>query len=181
MKPPQPGAEAGEGKSNPRERQPAEIAGDRDRQLGEREADPAHRDPAEPSLLGGRRRPMIFLCFGGVIPFIIVLATLKIGVPAYVLLLTLTGAGFFSNMVWGPALSIPADLFSAEVYGKAIGFTNCIGYMLAAACPSIMGLLIRTDPVTHVVSYFWAWLYIALAACGGIIAACFLVDRKVVR
>ena len=133
------------------------------------------------TLLGGRRRPMIFLCFGGVIPFIIVLATLKIGVPAYVLLLTLTGAGFFSNMVWGPALSIPADLFSAEVYGKAIGFTNCIGYMLAAACPSIMGLLIRTDPVTHVVSYFWAWLYIALAALCGIVAACFLVDRKVVR
>jgi sugar phosphate permease len=128
--------------------------------------------------LGGRRKPMIFLSFGCAIPFIIALATIKIGVSPAILLLILTGTGFFSNMIWGPALTIPADLFSAEVYGKAIGFTNCCGYMVAAACPYIMGACIKTDPVTHVVNYFWSWIYIAFIALMGIVAAFFLVDTR---
>ena len=128
--------------------------------------------------LGGRRKPMIFLCFACAIPFVIILATIQKGVSPYLLLLTLTGAGFFSNMVWGPALTIPADLFPAEVYGKAMGFTNCFGYMLAAACPYIMGALIKIDPATKTANYFWAWMYIAFTAVIGIAAAYFLVDKQ---
>jgi sugar phosphate permease len=128
--------------------------------------------------LGGRRKPMIFLSFACAIPFIIVLATIQIGVSPFLLLLILTGAGFFSNMIWGPALTIPADLFSAEVYGKAIGFTNCCGYMLAAVCPYIMGTFIIVDPVTNVANYFWSWLYVAFVALIGIIATFFLIDLR---
>ena len=97
------------------------------------------------------------------------------GVAPFLLLFTLTGAGFFSNMVWGPALTIPADLFPAEVYGKAMGFTNCCAYVLAAACPYVMGALIYDDPARGVKCYFWAWMYIACAVVGGIIAAVCLV------
>ena len=129
-------------------------------------------------VLHGRRKPMLFLCFICAIPFIVLLATIQKGVSPYILLLTLTGAGFFSNMVWGPALTIPADLFPAEVYGKAMGFTNCFGYMLAAFCPYIMGALIQTNATTKTVSYFWAWMYIAFTAIIGIIATCFLVEKR---
>ena len=132
-------------------------------------------------VLGGKRKPMILLGFACAIPFIIILATIKIGVPPFLLLLILSGTGFFSNMIWGPALSLPADLFSAEVYGKAIGFTNCCGYMLAAACPFIMGTLIVEDPVTHIVNYFWSWIYIAFVAFTGIIASLFLVDTRRIK
>jgi len=132
-------------------------------------------------ILGGRRKPMIFISFLCAIPFVIALATVKIGVAPFLLLLILTGTGFFSNMIWGPALAIPADLFSAEVYGKAIGFTNCCGYMLAAACPYIMGTLITTDPVTHVTSYFWSWTYIAFIALVGVITSLFLVDTRNIK
>jgi sugar phosphate permease len=128
--------------------------------------------------LGGRRKPMILIGFGFAIPFIIALANIKIGVAPAALLFILTCTGFFSNMIWGPALSLPADLFSAEVYGKAIGFTNCCGYMFAAACPYIMGTLIKTDPASHVVNYFWSWTYIAVVALMGVISALFLVDTK---
>jgi MFS family permease len=121
---------------------------------------------------------MILVCFGGSIPFILLLANIHQGVSPYVLLLALTGAGFFANMVWGPALSMPADMFPAEVYGKAMGFTNCIGYMLASACPYIMGALIVRDPATGSVDYHRAWLYVAFAAFAGVVAALFLVDRK---
>ena len=128
--------------------------------------------------LGGRRKPMIYLSFACALPFIIVLATIHIGVSSLLLLVILTGTGFFSNMMWGPALSIPADLFSAEVYGKAVGFTNCCGYILASACPFIMGALIIVDPATHVANYFWAWIYIAFVALAGIIATFFLIDKR---
>ena len=121
---------------------------------------------------------MIYLSFACALPFIIILATIHIGVSSLLLLVILTGMGFFSNMMWGPALSIPADLFSTEVYGKAIGFTNCCGYILASACPFIMGALIIVDPATHVANYFWSWLYIAFVALTGIIATFFLIDKR---
>ncbi|OAT86683.1 MFS transporter [Desulfotomaculum copahuensis] len=129
-------------------------------------------------ILNGRRRPMIILCFLLMIPFIIILATLQKGVSPYVLLLTLTGAGIFSNMVWGPAISLPADMFPVEVYGKAMGFVNCFAYMFAAASPYVMGWLIITNPVTKNVNYFWAWIWVAFTAIIGVVAAFKLVDRK---
>jgi len=130
------------------------------------------------TFLGGKRKPMLYICFACAIPFIILLATIQRGVAPIILLLTLTGAGFFSNMVWGPALTIPADLFPAEVYGKAMGFTNCFGYMFAAACPYIMGALIITNSATQTVNYFWAWMYIALTAVIGLVTTFFLVEKK---
>lgn len=129
-------------------------------------------------LLGGRRKPMLIFCFACMIPFILILATLHKGVPPYLLLLTLTGAGFFSNMVWGPALTLPADMFPVEVYGKAIGFVNCMAYMAAAASPFLMGLLIRTDPLTKTVNYFWAWVWVACTAAMGVIASSLLTEKK---
>jgi sugar phosphate permease len=129
-------------------------------------------------LLGGRRKPMLILCFACMIPFILVLASIQKGVSPYFLLLTLTGAGFFSNMVWGPALTLPAEMYSVEVYGKAIGFVNCMAYMLAAASPYFMGLLIRTDPITKLVDYSWAWIWVACTAVIGVVASSLLTEKR---
>lgn len=129
-------------------------------------------------VLGGRRKPMIILCFSCMIPFILLLATIQKGVSPFILLLTLTGAGFFSNMVWGPAITLPADMFPVEVYGKAIGFVNCFAYMCAAASPYVMGLLIKTDTATKTVNYFWAWIWVACTAIIGIVASSLLADKK---
>ena len=128
--------------------------------------------------MGGRRKPMIVMAFAGALPFVLALAFMGRGVPPALLLLALTGAGFFSNMVWGPAMSIPADMFPAEVYGKALGFTVCCAYVLAAACPYIMGALIFSDPATGAKSYTGAWIYVACAIIGGVIAALFLPEHK---
>lgn len=129
-------------------------------------------------ILGGRRRPMIILCFACMIPFIVILANLTKGVSPFVLLLTLTGAGFFSNMVWGPAITLPADMFPVESYGKAMGGVNCIAYMAAAASPYIMGWLIKIDPVTKTADYFNAWIWVACTALIGVWASWLLVDKR---
>jgi len=127
-------------------------------------------------LLGGRRKPMIIFCFASMIPFILVLATLQQGVPPVLLLLTLTGAGFFSNMVWGPVLTLPADMFSVEVYGKAVGFVNCMAYMAASASPFLMGKLIERSG-----NYFWAWVWVACTAAMGVVASSLLTEKPRVR
>jgi sugar phosphate permease len=129
-------------------------------------------------LLKGNRKPMLISCFAGTIPFILILATLKAGVSPYLLLLTLTGAGFFSNMIWGPALALPSDMFSVEVYGKVIGFVNCMAYVAASTSPFFMGMLIKTDPVTQTANYFWAWVWIACAASIGVVASSLLPAKK---
>lgn len=129
-------------------------------------------------VLGGRRKPMIVLCFTCMIPFVVILANLTQGVSPFVLLMTLTLAGFFSNMVWGPAITIPADMFPVQAYGKAMGGVNCIAYMLAAASPYVMGWLIKTDPVTKTTNYLYAWLWVACTALIGVVAASMLVDKR---
>lgn len=129
-------------------------------------------------LLKGRRKPMIILCFVAMIPFIVLLATLQKGVSPSILFMTLTLAGFFANMGWGPAMSLPADMFAVEVYGKAMGFVNCFAYMAAAASPTVMGWLIEIDPLTKTENYFWAWMWVAATALIGVIASCWLVDRQ---
>jgi sugar phosphate permease len=129
-------------------------------------------------VLAGRRKPMIVLCFSAMIPFIVVLALLDKGVSPLVLLTTLTLAGFFSNMAWGPAISLPADMFPVEVYGKAMGFVNCFAYMVAAASPYIMGFLIQVDPVTKNESFLFAWLWVAGTALIGVVASSLLVDKR---
>lgn len=129
-------------------------------------------------VLGGRRKPMILLCFICMIPFVVILASLTKGVSPFALLLTLTGAGFFSNMVWGPAITIPADMFPVQAYGKAMGGVNCIAYMLAAASPYMMGWLIQIDPATKTANYLYAWLWVAATALIGVLAASMLVDKR---
>jgi MFS family permease len=121
---------------------------------------------------------MIMACFACMIPFVLILATLVKGVAPWIMLLTLTGAGFFSNMAWGPAISLPADMFPVESYGKAMGFVNCVAYMVAAASPYIMGWLIIENPVTKTTSYFWAWIWVACTALIGVVAASLLVDKS---
>ena len=130
-------------------------------------------------LLSGRRKPMITVCFASMIPFLVVLAMLQKGVSPFVMLLTLTGAGFFANMAWGPAISLPADMFPVESYGKAMGFVNCFAYIVAAASPYIMGWLIIENPVTKTSNYFWAWIWVASTALLGVVASLLLVDKKV--
>ncbi len=129
-------------------------------------------------ILGGRRKPMIVVCFACMIPFVLILATLEKGVSPWIMLLTLTGAGFFSNMAWGPAISLPADMFPVESYGKAMGFVNCIAYMVAAASPYIMGWLIIENSLTKTTSYYWAWIWVACTALIGVVASSQLVDKR---
>ena len=59
-----------------------------------------------------------------------------------------------------------------------MGFTNCCAYLLAAACPYVMGALICDGPATGAKCYVWAWMYVACAVGGGVIAALCLVDHK---
>ncbi|MDR3592430.1 MAG: MFS transporter [Negativicutes bacterium] len=126
----------------------------------------------------GRRKPMLIVCFVSMIPFVILLANLEKGISPFILLLTLAGAGFFSNMVWAPAISYPANLFPVKVYGKAMGLVNGVAYVLGAASPFIMGWLIVTDPVSKVSNYLYAWMWVAATAVLGIVASSMLVDKK---
>ena len=129
-------------------------------------------------VLKGQRKPMIITCFTAMIPFVVILANLEKGISPFILLLTLTGAGFFSNMVWAPAISYPANLFPVKVYGKAMGLVNAVAYVLGAASPFIMGWLIVTDPVSKVSNYMYAWLWVAFTALIGVVAGSLLVDKK---
>lgn len=128
-------------------------------------------------IMKGRRRPMIILSFVAMLPFVLLLASLEKGVSPYVLLLALTGAGFFSNMVFAPVFSYPANLFPVKVYGKAMGLVNGVSYVLGAFSPFIMGWLIVTDPVTKVSDYTYAWLWVASTALLGALSASLLVDK----
>ena len=126
--------------------------------------------------LGSRRKPMIVVSFLGTFPMIITLALLPAGVSHGVLLLVLALAGFFANMAWGPFLSWPADVFSPEVYGKAMGFVNMLAYIGGAFAPLIMSrLIIKTATGT---SYTYSWIFIAGCCLVGLIAASLVKDKK---
>ncbi|AOQ25319.1 putative sulfoacetate transporter SauU [Moorella thermoacetica] len=127
------------------------------------------------TLLKTRRKPMIMLSFAGTIPFILILALVKPGISPYTLVFILAGAGFFANMSWGPFLSWPADVFSPEVYGKAMGFMQCFGYIGGAFAPLIMSrLIVSTQTGT---SYVYAWLFIAICAFTGLTASAMVRDK----
>ncbi|AKX97567.1 MFS transporter [Moorella thermoacetica] len=124
----------------------------------------------------GRRRPMIILSFLGTIPFILLLAMSRPGISHMGLMLILAGAGFFANMIWGPILAWPADVFSPEMYGRALGFVTGIAYFGAAFAPLIMSRLIIKTPAG--VSYTYAWTFIAFCAVAGLIASAIVRDRQ---
>ena len=89
----------------------------------------------------GNRRIMIITCFLGLAPFILLLGTLQ-RADQTLLAIALCGMGFFGNMAWGPFLAVPAEIFTPEVYGKAMGFVNGIGYFSAAFSAKIFAALV---------------------------------------
>jgi sugar phosphate permease len=117
------------------------------------------------------RRVMIIVCFAGLIPFVLLLASLKTGAPG-LLVLALCGMGFFANMAWGPILAVPAEIFTPEVYGRAMGFVNCCGYIAAAFTTKIFSALVVVKDGAK--DYTPGWVFIAACAVVGIIAACFI-------
>ena len=128
------------------------------------------------NLLNSRRKPMIVVSFLGTFPMIITLALLPAGVSHGVLLTVLALAGFFANMAWGPFLSWPADVFSPEVYGKAMGFVNMLAYIGGAFAPLIMSrLIIKSATGTN---YTYSWIFIACCCLVGLIAASTVKDKK---
>lgn len=116
----------------------------------------------------GNRRIMIVTCFIGLIPFILLLATLKQADPT-LLAIALCGMGFFGNMAWGPFLTVPAEIFTPEVYGKAIGFVNGCGYFVAAFGAKIFAALVVVN--NGVKDYSMGWVFIAICGIVGIIAS----------
>jgi sugar phosphate permease len=117
------------------------------------------------------RRVMIIVCFAGLIPFVLLLASLKTGAPG-LLVLALCGMGFFANMAWGPILAVPAEIFTPEVYGRAMGFVNCCGYIAAAFATKIFSSLVIVKDGAK--DYTPGWMFIAACAAVGIVAACFI-------
>ncbi|MBM3862046.1 MAG: MFS transporter [Verrucomicrobia bacterium] len=122
-------------------------------------------------LFRNRRGVMIIVCFAGLIPFLLLLASLKTGAPG-LLVLALCGMGFFANMAWGPILAVPAEIFTPEVYGKAMGFVNCCGYIAAAFATKIFSALVVVKDGAK--DYTPGWIFIAICAVIGIVAACFI-------
>ena len=118
------------------------------------------------------RKVMILVCFIGLIPFILLLSSLK-AADHSILALSLCGMGFFANMAWGPFLAVPAEIFSPEVYGKAMGFVNGAGYFVAAFAAKIFGMLVVVH-ASGAKTYTAAWVFIALCVVIGIIGALFI-------
>lgn len=123
-------------------------------------------------LFRNNRKVMILVCFIGLIPLVLMLASLKTADPL-LLAISLCGMGFFANMAWGPFLAVPAEIFTPEVYGKAMGFVNGVGYFVAAFAAKIFGMLV----VVHAggsKDYKMGWVFIAVCALAGIVAALFI-------
>jgi|SRR6185369_1713432 len=119
----------------------------------------------------GNRRVMILTCFVGLTPFILLLANLN-QANQTLLFVALCGMGFFGNMAWGPFLAVPAEIFTPEVYGKAMGFVNGAGYTVAAFSAKIFAALV----VVHngAKDYSNGWYFIATCVMLGIVAASFI-------
>jgi sugar phosphate permease len=88
------------------------------------------------------------------------------------LLLALCGMGFFGNMAWGPFLAVPAEIFTPEVYGKAMGFVNGAGYTVAAFSAKIFAALVVVEQGHKV--YTNGWYFISACVVLGIVAAYFI-------
>jgi len=120
----------------------------------------------------GNRKIMILVCFVGLAPFVILLGTLQ-QANQVLLAVALCGMGFFGNMAWGPFLALPAEIFSPEVYGKAMGFVNGAGYFVAAFSAKIFAAFVVVDASGHK-TYTNGWFFIAFCVVAGIVAASFI-------
>jgi sugar phosphate permease len=123
-------------------------------------------------LFRNNRKVMVLVCFIGLIPFVLLLASLKTADPL-MLALALCGMGFFANMAWGPFLAVPAEIFTPEVYGKAMGFVNGVGYFVAAFSAKIFGMLVVVQS-NGAKDYTMGWVFIAACVVIGIVAALFI-------
>ena len=112
------------------------------------------------------------VCFIGLAPFVVLLGTLQ-QANQVLLAVALCGMGFFGNMAWGPFLALPAEIFSPEVYGKAMGFVNGAGYFVAAFSAKIFAALVVVDASGHK-TYTNGWFFIAFCVVAGIVAASFI-------
>jgi sugar phosphate permease len=119
----------------------------------------------------GNRRVMIATCFAGLVPFMFAISTLQSG-NQELLAVVLCGMGFFANMAWGPFLTVPAEIFTPEVYGKAMGFVNGVGYVVAAFSAKIFSMLIVASPSGK--DYSNGWIFLALCVLAGIVASWFI-------
>jgi len=126
---------------------------------------------------GGRRKPIISISYICTFPFLLLLAFFKEGVNPILLLLTLSGAGFFANMAWGPYYAWPAEIFSPEVYAKALGIINAVGYFIGAAgAPLVMSrLIVKTATGAD---YTNAWIFISALAVIGFLLAVTVKEHK---
>jgi len=123
-------------------------------------------------LFRNNRKVMILACFIGLIPFILLLSSLRSADP-FLLAFALCGMGFFANMAWGPFLAVPAEIFTPEVYGKAMGLVNGVGYFVAAFAAKIFGMLVVIE-ASGAKDYHMGWIFIACCTLGGIVAASFI-------
>jgi sugar phosphate permease len=82
-------------------------------------------------------------------------------------------------MAWGPFLAVPAEIFTPEVYGKAMGFVNGVGYTFAAFSAKIFAALVVIDGA-GIKDYSYGWYFIAFCVLLGIIAASQIRPSKVV-
>ena len=114
---------------------------------------------------------MILTCFVGLIPFIMLLASIN-QAEQRLLLVALCGMGFFGNMAWGPFLAVPAEIFTPEIYGKAMGFVNGAGYTVAAFSAKIFAALVVVEQGHKV--YTNGWYFISACVVLGIVAASFI-------
>ncbi|SDV46174.1 MFS transporter [Chitinasiproducens palmae] len=124
----------------------------------------------------GNRKIMIVICFVGLAPFVVLLGSLQHADPL-LLAVALCGMGFFGNMAWGPFLALPAEIFSPEVYGKAMGFVNGAGYFVAAFSAKIFAALVVVD-ATGRKDYTYGWYFIAACVVAGIVASACIRSSK---
>ena len=127
----------------------------------------------------GNRKIMIVVCFIGLAPFVFLLGSLQ-HANQVLLAVALCGMGFFGNMAWGPFLALPAEIFSPEVYGKAMGFVNGAGYFFAAFSAKIFAALVTVDALGKK-DYTHGWYFIAICVTTGVIAASRIRTGKNVR
>jgi len=102
---------------------------------------------------------------------VVMIATMQTG-NQILLAVVLCGMGFFANMAWGPFLTVPAEIFTPEVYGKAMGFVNGVGYVVAAFSSKIFASLIVTGAGGR--DYTQGWIFLAACILLGIAASWFI-------
>jgi len=123
----------------------------------------------------GNRRIMLLASFLCLAPFIFLLATID-GASPYWLALALFGMGLFANMGWGPLTSVPAEIFSPEVYGRAMGFVNGASFLVTAFTAKIFSALVVETAAGR--DYTRGWVFVGLCVMAGAVAACFIRPRQ---